>query len=1284
LVDTTTIGAYTITYTATDAAGNIATATRTVNVTAGPVDTLAPVITILGANPAAVILGGTYTDAGATALDNVDGAITPIVTGSVDATTLGSYTITYTATDAAGNIATATRTVDVILVDTTAPTITILGNNPETVTVGGTYTDAGATAVDNVDGVVTPIATGLVDTTTIGAYTITYTATDAAGNIATATRTVNVTAGPVDTLAPVITILGANPAAVILGGTYTDAGATALDNVDGAITPIVTGSVDATTLGSYTITYTATDAAGNIATATRTVDVILVDTTAPTITILGNNPETVTVGGTYTDAGATAVDNVDGVVTPIATGLVDTTTIGAYTITYTATDTATDAAGNIATATRTVNVTAGPVDTLAPVITILGANPAAVILGGTYTDAGATALDNVDGAITPIVTGSVDATTLGSYTITYTATDAAGNIATATRTVDVILVDTTAPTITILGNNPETVTVGGTYTDAGATAVDNVDGVVTPIATGLVDTTTIGAYTITYTATDAAGNIATATRTVTVTAGPVDTLAPVITILGANPAAVILGGTYTDAGATALDNVDGAITPVVVSTVDETTLGSYTITYTATDAAGNVATATRTVDVILVDTTAPVITILGNNPENVTVGGTYTDAGATAVDALDGAITPIATGLVDTTTIGSYTITYTATDAAGNIATATRTVNVTAFPADTTPPSTVTVTSSHPVNAISSNTSLVMSWSDATDNVGVAGYSFIIDSTANTIPDNGIDTSATTTTQVLAFGTYYFHVSAIDGAGNTGTPAHYGPVIISDSQVLITNSTIGGTYYALYSPSLASAATASTTGTTTIVDSTITTWWDINNSHLSGVTLDNAAVNSVNATTTTIINSDLAGCSITNSLVKNYFAIGCTVSDSIVDPPSGMNNLTGSTVGGSSQIYFSDVTFSTVWSSYIATSTVTNSTITNATTTNSTIINGVLVGATFTNSTGTASTVNNGSVVTNSMLATSTVAASTVLDSILTTSNVATSTLTNATTTASLIETSTITNSTLTTSTTTASTVVDSTITNSVLTNATSTNSTLTNVALTNSTLTNVTVLGTGTVITGTIITGATITDGNIVNGVMNSGTILGPTGTPIVVTVPTPLTDLINYVPVAGFTASANNLNITVTDSSTDQNSGGVIGDSFTYLWNFGDGTFATANTATVGNNQTHTYTTPGIYTVTLTLSDAFGGVATASQAVTVVSPVVVAPAPAPVVGGGGIFGAFFGALAKILGDVNGDGWVNSYDFAILMADWGKNGHFSTDLNGDSNINKYDLSLMMANWTKN
>ena len=166
--------------------------------------------------------------------------------------------------------------VSTTVADTTAPVITVTGANPATVLVGGSYTDAGATA----DGGETVTSSGTVNTSVVGAYTITYSATDSANNTGTATRTVNV----VDTNAPVITRLGSATVTLSKGGTYSDAGATAADNVDGNITSsiVTVNPVNVNAVGTYTVTYNVSDAVGNAAiqvTRSVTVNYIAPDTT---------------------------------------------------------------------------------------------------------------------------------------------------------------------------------------------------------------------------------------------------------------------------------------------------------------------------------------------------------------------------------------------------------------------------------------------------------------------------------------------------------------------------------------------------------------------------------------------------------------------------------------------------------------------------------------------------------------------------------------------------------------------------------------------------------------------------------------------------------------------------------------------------------------------------------------------------------------------------------------------------------------------------------------------
>ena len=130
--------------------------------------------------------GTTYTDEGATASDNVDGTVSVSTSGSVGPDA-GTYTISYSASDAAGNTAAATRTVTVA--DTQPPTITLNGESDVSHKQGTSYVDDGATATDVVDGTVEVTTTGTVGTE-LGDYSLTFTAADSAGN--TATEAVNV------------------------------------------------------------------------------------------------------------------------------------------------------------------------------------------------------------------------------------------------------------------------------------------------------------------------------------------------------------------------------------------------------------------------------------------------------------------------------------------------------------------------------------------------------------------------------------------------------------------------------------------------------------------------------------------------------------------------------------------------------------------------------------------------------------------------------------------------------------------------------------------------------------------------------------------------------------------------------------------------------------------------------------------------------------------------------------------------------------------------------------
>jgi len=243
--------------------------------------------------------------------------------------------------------------------DTTAPVITLNGANPQTVEAGTPYVELGATAFDNVDGSITAsiVVTGTVDTNTVGAYTKRYNVTDSSGNpAAEVTRTINVG----DTTGPAISVPGANPDSVVMGSVYTPPTATATDSVDGARPVSMSGSVNTAVVGSYTLTYTSTDSRGNTSSVDLVVNVIPVpDTTPPVITPVGADPQTVYVGDTFVDLGATATDDTDGNITAniVRVCNVNTAIAGVYSCTYNVSD----SSGNPATqVTRTVNVVAVP------------------------------------------------------------------------------------------------------------------------------------------------------------------------------------------------------------------------------------------------------------------------------------------------------------------------------------------------------------------------------------------------------------------------------------------------------------------------------------------------------------------------------------------------------------------------------------------------------------------------------------------------------------------------------------------------------------------------------------------------------------------------------------------------------------------------------------------------------------------------------------------------------------------------------------------------------------
>ncbi|MBU3969135.1 DUF5011 domain-containing protein, partial [Patescibacteria group bacterium] len=209
-----------------------------------------------------------------------------------------------------------------------------------------------------------------------------------------------------------------------------------------------------------------------------------------------------------------------------------------------------------------------------PVLILLGDETINLNKGDIYNEPGYTATDNEDGDITSnvIVSGNVNTNVVGTYTLTYNATDS-GSLSAIQQTRTIIVNDAPAPNsrpvITLTGSAVITITKGDAYTDAGATAEDIEDGNITSniVKTGTVDTSASGTYTIRYNVTDSGGLIAIEViRNVIVqdpVVPPVNTR-PVITLTGSAVITITKGDAYTDAGATASDLEDGNITSNIV------------------------------------------------------------------------------------------------------------------------------------------------------------------------------------------------------------------------------------------------------------------------------------------------------------------------------------------------------------------------------------------------------------------------------------------------------------------------------------------------------------------------------------------------------------------------------------------------------------------------------------------------------------------------------------------------------------------------------------------------
>jgi hypothetical protein len=400
-------------------------------------------------------------------------------------------------------------------------------------------------------------------------------------------------------------------------------------------------------------------------------------------------------------------------------------------------------------------------------------------LGAVATYPPASVTDALDAATVTYSRASGSQLPLGITPVLVTASDTHGN--TVTASFNVIVRDTTPPTLQL----PSSITVQAagpsgnvvTYAAGAADLVTPAPAIQLQYSMPSGSVFPLGTTVVVVTATDAAGNSATGSFDVNVvdTTPPRLQLPSTITVEATGPSGNVV--TYT---ASATDLVTPAPAIQLQYSVPSGSvfpLGTTVVVVTATDAAGN--SATGSFDVIVKDTTPPIFVQLPNNitTEATGPGGSSINYGlAIATDAVttnptihysapNGSVFPV----------GTTVVVVTATDAAGNIATASFNVVV----RDTTPP-VLTLPNNMTVTAYSATGAAAFLSASATDLVTASPritYSF----------QPG---------QVFPIGVTTVKVTATDAAGNSKsgnfTVTVLSPVTISAVSVTGTKQIIGG------------------------------------------------------------------------------------------------------------------------------------------------------------------------------------------------------------------------------------------------------------------------------------------------------------------------------------------------------------------------------------------------------------------------------------------------------------------------------------------------------------
>jgi hypothetical protein len=688
------IGTTTVTWTVTDTSGNKGTATQKVTVTENvpPTITAPPDVTVnadAGQCTASNVALGTPTTG-----DNC--GVKSVTNDAPAAFPLGTTIVTWTVTDTSGNQAAATQKVTVV--DSQPPTIAA----PAAVTVSA---DAGqCTASDVTLGTPTTgdncgvqgVTSNAPTTFSLGATTVTWTVTDTSGNQATATQTVTV----VDRTPPTTTASAGGPAGA--NGWYTgnvrvtlsaadvpacSAVAQTFYRVDGTgANPyaVYSGPFTVTGDGQHTVSFYSTDTAGNSETPKSVA--VNIDATPPSLTFGAPYPAPNAAGWNNTSVSIpfTASDATSGVASTNPASPLVLSTEGAF---VTGPVTATDVAGNTAGLTSPgVKIDKTPPTTTASLSGQAGANGwytgnVSVTLTATDALSGvARTIYSLDQAPALTYSGPITIKGDGPHVVLFASTDLAGNPE-GTRRVDV-KIDSTKPTLTFGTPAPAPNAAGWNNTPVSIpfAASDATSGVAStlPPSSPLVLSTEGKSVSGIVQVTDVAGNMGSfPSPAVKIDLTPpsiMSTQSPQPNANGWNNTAV----TITFIASDSLSGVAGSSTKSVTLSQEGAGLKA---TASFQDVAGNTATGKATANI---DWTPPTITCPANVTTTHLPGKKYATVNpgqATATDNLSGVASIVGVRsdgkqLTANYPIGKTTITWTATDKAGNASSCTQTITV--------------------------------------------------------------------------------------------------------------------------------------------------------------------------------------------------------------------------------------------------------------------------------------------------------------------------------------------------------------------------------------------------------------------------------------------------------------------------------------------------------------------------------------------------------------------------------------------------------------------------------